>query len=97
MRVSRSQLTVRVRLEIRQPDLLFAFDGPPVPVAPDVIARDAEGRVTLRAVRLSSPIRLDGQLDEAVHAATPAFSDFFQMKPVEGAIATEKTEGWIFD
>ena len=45
-------------------DLPFAFDGPPVPVAPDVIARDAEGRVTLRAVRLSSPIRLDGQLDE---------------------------------
>ena len=77
-------------------ELPFTFDGPPVPVSPGVISRDAEGRVTLRAVRLSVPIRLDGQLDEAVYAATPSFSDFFQMEPVEGAVATEKTEGWIF-
>src|SRR5262245_43426383 len=77
-------------------DLPFAFDGPPVPVAPDVISRDAGGRVTLRAVRLSAPIRLDGQLDEVVYSNTPSFSDFFQMEPVEGAVATEKTEGWIF-
>ena len=74
-------------------ELPFTFDGPPVPVAPSIISRDADGRATLRAIRLSTPIKLDGQLDEAVYAATPSFTDFFQMEPVEGQVATEKTEG----
>ncbi|HEY6615950.1 MAG TPA: hypothetical protein VIZ32_15575, partial [Vicinamibacterales bacterium] len=77
-------------------DLPFTFDGPAVPVAPNIISRDADGRATLRAVRLSAPIKLDGELDEAVYAATPSFTDFFQMEPVEGQVATEKTEGWLF-
>jgi hypothetical protein len=77
-------------------DSPFVFDGPPVPVAPSVISRDAEGRATVRAVRLSTPLKLDGQLDEAIYATTPSFTDFFQMEPVEGAVATERTEGWIF-
>ena len=47
-------------------------------------------------IRLSTPIKLDGQLDEAVYATTPSFTDFFQMEPVEGQVATEKTEGWLF-
>ena len=66
------------------------------PWRPSIISRDADGRATLRAVRLSAPIKLDGQLDEAVYAATPSFTDFFQMEPVEGQVATEKTEGWLF-
>ena len=65
-------------------------------MAPSVISRDAEGRATVRAVRLSTPLKLDGQLDEAVYTTTPSFTDFFQMEPVEGAVATERTEGWIF-
>src|SRR6187549_1658453 len=77
-------------------DLPFTFDGPAVPVAPGIISRDADGRATLRAIRLSAPIKLDGQLDEPVYAATPSFTDFFQMEPVEGQVATEKTEGWLF-
>ncbi len=52
--------------------------------------------MTLRAIRLSTPIKLDGQLDEAVYATTPPFTDFFQKEPVEGDAATEKTEVWIF-
>ena len=52
--------------------------------------------MTLRAIRLSTPIKLDGQLDEAAYATTPPFTDFFQMEPVEGDVATEKTEVWIF-
>jgi hypothetical protein len=76
-------------------ELPFAFDGPPVPVAPNVINRDDEGRATLRATRLSTPLRLDGRLDEAVYSTTPSFSDFLQMEPVEGEVATERTEGWL--
>ncbi len=77
------------------PDLPFAFDGPPVPVAPEVIVRDADGRATVRAIRLSAPLRLDGQLDEAVYSEVPSISDFYQQEPVEGVVATEKTEAWI--
>ena len=58
--------------------LPFAFDGPPPPVPPAVIARDAAGRATIRAVRLTAPLRIDGQLDEAVYASVPPISDFIQ-------------------
>lgn len=64
-------------------------------MAPAVISRDAVGRAILRAVRLTSPLRLDGRLDEDVYATTASFSDFFQQDPVEGVPATERTEGWI--
>jgi Domain of unknown function (DUF5916) len=77
-------------------DLPFAIDGPPVPVAPEVIARDASGRVTIRAVRLTAPLRIDGRLDEAVYTSVPSMSDFIQQDPQDGAPATEKTEVWLF-
>jgi hypothetical protein len=77
-------------------DAPFAFDGPPAPAAPAVVSRDAEGRVTVRAVRLTAPIRLDGRLDEAVYTTVPAISDFIQQDPQEGPPATEKTEAWLF-
>ena len=69
--------------------------GPAVPVAPAVIARDAAGRVTVRAVRIATPLDIDGRLDEAVYASVPAMSDFIQTDPDEGAPATEKTEIWL--
>jgi len=75
--------------------LPVGYPGPPAPVAPDVMTRDAEGRVTVRAVRVAQPLRLDGRLDEAVYAATPPMSAFLQQEPVEGAVATERTEAWL--
>jgi hypothetical protein len=77
-------------------ELPFAFDGPPPPLPPAVIARDGSGHVTIRAVRLTMPIRLDGQLDEAVYANIPAISDFIQQEPHEGSAATVKTDVWLF-
>jgi hypothetical protein len=77
-------------------DLPVGFDGPPAPVAPAVIARDAAGRVTLRAVRVMTPINLDGRLDEAVYTTVPPISDFIQQEPQEGSPATEKTDAWLF-
>ena len=70
--------------------------GPAAPALPDVVARDADGRVTLRATRLSAPLVLDGRLDEEFYAAIPSVSDFVQQEPVEGAPATERTEVWVF-
>jgi hypothetical protein len=80
---------------VASPELPFAFDGPAPPVAPAVISRDESGRATIRAVRLTTPMRLDGALDEAVYTSVPPISDFIQVEPQEGAPATEKTEVWV--
>jgi hypothetical protein len=73
----------------------MAFDGPPAPVAPAVVARDADGRTTVRAVRLTAPLRIDGALDEPIYGSVPSMSDFVQSEPQTGIPATEKTEVWI--
>jgi Domain of unknown function (DUF5916) len=70
-------------------------DGPPAPVPPEVVARDAAGRTTVRAVHLAQPIRLDGRLDEEMYQTIPPISDFIQTLPKEGAPATEKTDAWV--
>ncbi len=70
--------------------------GPPAPVAPAVINRDATGKATVRATRITTPLKLDGKLDEAVYTSVPAMSDFIQNDPKPGAPATEKTEAWVF-
>ena len=72
-----------------------AIDGPPPPVAPEVIRRDERGRATIRATELTEGIRLDGQLDERVYQTVTAITGFIQQAPDEGAPATEKTEAWI--
>ncbi len=70
-------------------------DGPAPPIAPAVIARDAAGRATIRAVRVDAPMRVDGHLDEALYTSVPPISDFIQQEPQEGSPATEKTELWL--
>ncbi len=71
------------------------IDGPPPPVPPEVISRDEEGQATIRAIKLTEGIRLDGQLDEQVYQTASAITGFVQQAPDEGAPATEKTEAWI--
>jgi hypothetical protein len=46
--------------------------------------------------RVSSPIRIDGTLDEPAYEETAAVGDFLQQEPNEGQAATEKTESWVF-
>ena len=75
--------------------LLAAIDGPPPPIAPEVVTRDEQGGTTVRAIKLVEGIRLDGQLDEEVYQIVPAITGLIQRLPVEGAPATEKTEAWI--
>jgi hypothetical protein len=72
------------------------FSGPSPPVLPESISRDGAGRVTLRAVALTTPLRLDGQLDDAIYREVKPASDFIQTDPDEGASATERTDVWIF-
>src|SRR5262245_32807694 len=66
------------------------------PVPPAAIVRDSEGRVTVRAFRVTHPMNVDGRLDEPEYETIEAISDFPQQEPDEGKPATEKTEAWIF-
>jgi hypothetical protein len=70
--------------------------GPPPPTLPATIARDDQGRATVRAVRVPAPIKVDGHLDEAIYSSVLPASDFIQMEPNAGQLATEKTEVWVF-
>jgi hypothetical protein len=72
-----------------------SLDQPPSPVAPEVISRNASGRATVRAVRVTTPIRIDGALDEPLYRSVPPITDFIQQEPLEGEPATEKTELWV--
>jgi hypothetical protein len=69
--------------------------GPPPPVPPAVINRDETGRATVRATRLTSPLRIDGRLDEQVYEEVVSMSGFIQNDPAEGEPATQQTEVWL--
>src|SRR6185295_20060213 len=59
------------------------------------ITRDEAGRATVRAVRLTSPLRLDGQLDEEIYTTVPPIEGLVQVEPSPGSPATERTEAWV--
>ncbi len=75
--------------------MLATIDGPPPPIAPDVMSRDAQGLATIRAIKLNQGIAVDGVLDEEVYTTVPSFGGFIQMEPAAGAPATERTEMWV--
>ncbi|MFP5380488.1 MAG: hypothetical protein ACLGHP_12225, partial [Vicinamibacteria bacterium] len=79
-----------------QPLADLPIDGPPPPAPPAVVARDAEGRATVRAMRLPAPLIFDGRLDELAYTNVPPISDFIQQDPAEGEPSAEKTEVWVF-
>ena len=65
------------------------------PVLPETLVRGADGSVTVRAVRLETPLDLDGTLDEAIYERVQPASDFIQIEPSPGAPARDQTEFWI--
>ena len=78
----------------------FALIAPPAlavtePVPPAVLARDSDGSVTIRAVRLNEPIVLDGRLDDPIYRDVVPIDEFIQQEPREGQPATERTEVWV--
>jgi hypothetical protein len=60
-----------------------------------LVSREAADKVTVRAFRVQSPLRIDGRLDEEAYRAIEPLTDFIQQEPDEGQPATEKTEAWI--
>jgi hypothetical protein len=55
----------------------------------------AQPELTLQAVRLEVPLRLDGILDEPFYTAAPPITGFLQTEPNEGEPASERTELWV--
>src|SRR5829696_5127179 len=51
---------------------------------------------TVRANRISQPLRVDGKLEEESYKIVPAITGFVQQEPDEFKPATERTEAWIF-
>ena len=60
-----------------------------------LLTRDADGRVTVRATRITTPISIDGRLDDSAYQEVRPITDFVQQEPDEGAPGTERTEAWI--
>ncbi len=69
--------------------------NPPPPVAPATINRDTTGRATVRAIRLDSPLDVDGRLDEEVYAREQPFGGLIQAAPDYGEPQTEKSDIWV--
>jgi Domain of unknown function (DUF5916) len=69
-------------------------DGRRVPVTPEVITKGPAG-VAVRATRITTPLKIDGVLDEPVYEEVRAISEFQQQDPHEGAPVSEKTEAWV--
>ena len=60
------------------------------------VTRDPQGLATVRAIRLTEPLRVDGQLDEAIYRDAPPASGFLDTEPVSGRPAEERTDVWVF-
>ena len=69
--------------------------GPTAPVPPAVITRDATGHATVRAIKLATPLTVDGRLDEEVYARELPFGGLLQVVPRYGEQVTERTELWV--
>ena len=96
-------LALTVALALSNPVSTAGQDGfssdanlnPPSPVAPASVARTDQGRATVRAIRLTEPLNLDGVLDEAVYEANLPADGFIQTIPQEGQPVSERTEAWV--
>lgn len=73
----------------------IVIDGAPPPVPPESITRDERGRATVRAIRLTEPLRVDGRLDEPVYTEYRPFGGLIQVVPDYGKESTERTDVWI--
>ena len=71
------------------------IDGPPAPVPPEVITRGPNGQATIRAIKLSAPLKIDGVLDEEVYTREKPFGGLIQVTPKYGEEQTERSDVWI--
>ncbi|NOT44941.1 MAG: carbohydrate binding family 9 domain-containing protein, partial [Acidobacteria bacterium] len=63
----------------------------PVPA----ITRGDDGATTVRAVRVDTPLSIDGVLAEPLYETVSPMTGFIQVEPDPGALASERTETWL--
>lgn len=79
-----------------EPSSVPAIDGPAAADAPNVLTRDtANGKSTVRAIKLREPLKFDGRLDDEVYGQFKGFDGMVQVAPRYGVEPTEKTEIWV--
>ena len=71
------------------------IDGPPAPIPPEVITRGPNGQATIRAIKLTAPLKVDGVLDEEVYTREKPFGGLIQVTPRYGEQQTERSDVWI--
>ena len=74
---------------------LRAQTAPAAPIAPSTITRDATGQATVRAIKLTAPLVVDGKLDEEVYRREQPFGGLIQVAPNYGKEITERTDVWV--
>jgi len=72
-----------------------ASNGGAIPAPPETYLLAPDGRITIRAIKLTEPLKLDGLLDESAYRDNTPASNFIQQEPHEGQPATERTEAWV--
>ena len=70
-------------------------DIPSTPIAPEVMTRGPNGQATIRAIKLTTPLHVDGKLDEEVYQREQPFGGFIQVVPRYGAPQSERTDVWV--
>ena len=78
------------------PPPVHVIDGPDASDQPNVMTRDESTfKSTIRAIKLSEPLRFDGKLDESVYGQFPGFGGMLQVAPRYNQPSTERTEIWV--
>ena len=72
-----------------------AIGDPEPPADVTVEAGVLTGRPVVRPVRMSTPPAIDGRLDDDAWADAVRITDFVQLRPLDGAPATESTEVYL--
>ena len=62
---------------------------------PATITRDATGQATVRAIKLTAPLTVDGKLDEEVYRREQPFGGLIQVVPRYGQEMSERSDVWV--
>jgi hypothetical protein len=74
----------------------IVIDGPAPSDTPNAMTRDeTNGKSTVRAIKLSAPLKFDGRLDDDVYTKYQPFDGMVQAAPAYGKPSTEKTDIWV--
>ena len=83
------------RPHVDNPSGVMLIDAPSPPLPPATVSRDAQGRATIRAVRITTPLEIDGSLDEGVYRTIRPVGGFVQQFPRPGEPTTEPVDMWV--